>query len=38
LENISPDSKKPKKVDIVDAESGEKPASKKQLLTEDKDK
>lgn len=34
LENIIPDSKKPKKVDIVDGE--EKKVSKKTLLTEDK--
>jgi molecular chaperone IbpA len=36
LENIIPDSKKPKKVDIVDAEAAEKTPSKKQLLTENK--
>lgn len=37
LENIIPDSKKPKKVDINDSASTEKVTSK-QLLTEDKDK
>jgi molecular chaperone IbpA len=37
LENIIPNSKKPKKVDITDTgEATEKPASKKQFLTEDK--